>query len=262
MPKIYANTKTLDDYISEYTDSEEEAEFLVLGSRSVDISKFKSLKGIFRCGVGTDNLPETDVPIGMPSNFTKNIIYEEVCAFTCSRIFQSFYSDVGTMVPWDKTKRDSIIDKEVLIIGAGNIGSKVREVLDNVCSVYTFDNGYGYPELTVDDLEMSVRRADIVTLHVPYTEETHEFIKPQWLKSTAVLVNTARGNLVNEEELYDFLKSNPKAKAIFDVFWKEPYDGKLLELDNFLATPHVASTCKQFTESMYKDFVRFMREYS
>lgn len=262
MSNIYTNTKTFDRFIDSYTENQEEAEFLILGSRPIDLTNFKSLKGIFKCGVGTDNLPETDIPICLPSDRTKQIIYEEVTAFTCSLIFKCFYEELGTVQPWSKIERNSITDKRLLVVGAGNIGRKVYDVFDNLCDVRILDNDYGLIELTEDDIKEEVRHADIVSLHVPYNEDTHEFINPKWLKPNAVLINTARGKLVNEQKLYDFLLNNPGAKAAFDVFWKEPYDGKLLDLPNFYASPHVASTCKQFFDSLYLDFLDFYKEKS
>ena len=257
MSNIYTNTKTLDEFIDSYTDNQEEAEYLILGSRPLDLTNFKSLKGIFKCGVGTDNLPDTDIPICLPSERTRQIIYEEVAAFTCSLIFKCFYGKLGTVQPWSKIERNSITDKRLLIIGAGNIGTRVCDVFDSICDVRILDNNYGQIELTEKDIKEAVVDADIVSLHVPYNKSTHEFLDPSWLKPTAVLINTARGNLVNESKLYDFLLNNPEAQSAFDVFWTEPYDGKLLELDNFYASPHVASTCKQFFNSLYLDFLDF-----
>ena len=67
------------------------------------------------------------------------------------------------------------------------------------------------------------------------------------MKNNAVLINTARGSVVDENALYDELR-NRRIKAAFDVYWDEPYNGKLKELypEFFYMTPHVASTCKDF----------------
>ena len=67
------------------------------------------------------------------------------------------------------------------------------------------------------------------------------------MKTGAVLINTARGAIVDEEALYDEIKSG-RLRAAFDVYWQEPYRGKLKEFypDRFYMTPHVASTCSSF----------------
>ena len=81
-----------------------------------------------------------------------------------------------------------------------------------------------------------------------------------WLKDGAALVNTARGAVVDEDALYRELASS-RLRAAFDVFWKEPYRGRLLELptDRFLVTPHVASTCREFVTGTAEDFRAFLR---
>jgi D-3-phosphoglycerate dehydrogenase len=65
------------------------------------------------------------------------------------------------------------------------------------------------------------------------------------MKSTALLINTARGGIINEEDLYFALKNNIIAAAASDVFETEPYNGKLLELVNFIATPHIGAATKE-----------------
>lgn len=251
--KIFTNTKTLNDFIPKYFCYPADADYLILGSRKVDISLFKNLKGIFRCGVGIDNLPATKIPIAFPSDNTKTIIYQEVACFTCSLIFRMFYGNVGTIKPWTKTERDRIHDKILLVIGNGNTGMRVTKIMSNICKVITFDID------TSEPLESLVKRSDIISLHLPSNLETYEILKPKWMKPNVKLVNTARAKLTNEQELFLFLSSNKNSMAAFDVFWKEPYDGKLLSLDNFYASPHVASTCRQFKEAIFGDFVKFVK---
>jgi phosphoglycerate dehydrogenase-like enzyme len=82
--------------------------------------------------------------------------------------------------------------------------------------------------------------------------------KLAWMKPGALLVNTARGPVVDEDALYNALNSR-KIRAAFDVFWQEPYHGKLMEFapERFMVTPHVASTCREFLEGCAKDFLAF-----
>ena len=101
-------------------------------------------------------------------------------------------------------------------------------------------------------------QADIITLHIPYTIENKNFINKKNLstfKSGATLINTARGPLVNEEDLYEHL-INTNSTAAFDAYWQEPYNGKLRELpsNKFFMTPHIASSSKEFVESCFNDF--------
>jgi phosphoglycerate dehydrogenase-like enzyme len=78
------------------------------------------------------------------------------------------------------------------------------------------------------------------------------------LKENVTIVNTSRAALIDEDELDMFLAKNPSAKAIFDVFWEEPYDGQLFGLPNFIATPHIASSSKAFYRGLYKDLLNLL----
>ena len=94
-------------------------------------------------------------------------------------------------------------------------------------------------------LSESISRADYVSLHTPLTEETKNMIGAKELalmKNSAYLVNVARASIVDREALYTVLSNSKIAGAAFDVFWEEPPDpkDKLLKLNNFVHTPHIA----------------------
>jgi len=102
----------------------------------------------------------------------------------------------------------------------------------------------------ISELKPMIQQADCVTIHIPKSDENISFIdaeKLSWMKNNSVLVNTARGAIVDEEALYDEIKSG-RLRAAFDVYWQEPYRGKLKEFypDRFYMTPHVSSTCSSF----------------
>ena len=106
-------------------------------------------------------------------------------------------------------------------------------------------------------LEEVLRQSDAVSIHVPYTEETHHMINKETLavmKPAAVIVNTARGNIIDEEALYEALKSGRIAGAGVDVFAKEPLpvDSPLLTLENAVLTPHVSSQTVESLWNIYK----------
>ena len=104
-----------------------------------------------------------------------------------------------------------------------------------------------FPQDGLVDLEMLLKESDVITLHCPLTPETKNMIGAkefEMMKSTAILINTARGGLVDEAALAEALKSGVIAGAGFDVLTAEPpKDGNiLLDLDmpNLIVTPHVA----------------------
>jgi phosphoglycerate dehydrogenase-like enzyme len=99
--------------------------------------------------------------------------------------------------------------------------------------------------ITQVTLNKLLKETDIISIHLPLLESTNDFLTKKefaMMKRDVVLVNTARGGIVKEGDLYQFLKNNPEAFAAFDVFKKEPvFNSKLFKLPNFFASSHRAS---------------------
>jgi phosphoglycerate dehydrogenase-like enzyme len=171
-------------------------------------------------------------------------------------ILLSDFRDCGDLLLWHKNEREDFSSKKCLIVGnKGNIGSKVFEKCKSMglqCKGFDVDS-----EESLEDL---VRESDIVTLHCPLTKDTKECIKTEWLKDDVTLVNTARADLVNEKDLFNFLQPRMHATAAFDVYWEEPYHGDLLNLGNFIATPHVASMGKGFKKGLFEDLMNLLEK--
>jgi D-3-phosphoglycerate dehydrogenase len=138
------------------------------------------------------------------------------------------------------------------IIGYGHIGTKVVRLLKPfgcrilVCDPYvplsTEDRADGVEQVDLDTL---LKRSDVVSLHARVTEETKGFLAaPQFarMKKGAYFINTARGPMVNYDDLYQALKSRHVRGAMLETFWLEPPppDAPLLKLDNVTLTPHIA----------------------
>lgn len=267
--KIYKATKTLDGYLPslEYTADEAEAEIILVGGKKFDLDDFPKLKGVFKTGVGTDNLPFAQasargVDIELPSDTTRDIIFEETAAFTCHLILTGLYADSGDWAAWSKADRNTLHNRKLLVVGAGRIGQRVRDKMQAFMNVDTFDTAHD----ALESFEPKVRAADCLTLHVPLNEETQGLFDAErlgWLSDGALLVNTARGPVVDEEALYAELSSG-RLRAAIDVFWEEPYRGRLTELpvDRFIRTPHIASTCQEFIQGTAVDFLNFLQKIS
>ena len=137
--------------------------------------------------------------------------------------------------------------KNVLVVGPGRIGSRVGELV-RAHGARTSFAGRG------DDLGGLLAAADVVTLHCPLTPETRHLIDPDALaamKPTAVLVNTARGPVVDESALVDALRRRELAGAALDVFEHEPVvPDELLALENVVLTPHIASATSATRHAM------------
>jgi len=266
---IYKATNTLDAYLPSlhYTNDKSAAEVMIVGGKKFSLVDFPKLQGIFKTGVGTDNLPFDEaairgVAIALPSEDTCNIIYEETAAFTCHLILTGLYSQAGEWNTWTKVDRPSLQCRRLLVVGNGRIGRRVVEKMKSFMEVDTFDP----LQDSSAAFEEKVRRADCVTLHVPLNTETRSLfnsVRLKWLKDGALLVNTARGPVIEEDALYNELASG-RLRSACDVFWEEPYSGKLAELppDRFIRTPHIASTCQEFLMGAASDFLVFLQNTS
>ena len=233
--KYWKNTGTIDKYVSALIDAvtPEEAEVAVIGSKPISVDIMPNLKGIFKCGVGKDNVPfdkckQRGIKICFPSQETSNYIFEETANYAVSLIFRMLYSNVGDLGLWQKYERDFLGKRKVLLIGVGNIGGMVAKKLSPSVEVISHDALVNTP----DELPAKMKQADVVSLHVPLMDSTRSFIdaeKLSWMKDGAALVNTARGPIVDEDDLEKELASG-RLRAAFDVFWKEPYEGKLKKI--------------------------------
>jgi len=136
------------------------------------------------------------------------------------------------------------------IVGLGHVGSRVAQVSTVLGSEVGYTDRYvDAPEYErFDDNEKLARWADVLTIHLPHNEETHNTVNQEVLEAlgpSGVVINTARGGLVDEDALYEALASNKIAGAALDVFAEEPYRGPLAELPNVLLTCHMGSYAKQ-----------------
>jgi glyoxylate reductase len=147
---------------------------------------------------------------------------------------------------------EGLAGKTVGIVGLGRIGLEVARLAQVFGARIVHTRGSGpYEELPLDRL---LAEADIVTIHVPLTPETRYLIGRRELglmRPEAVLVNVARGPMVDEEALVDALAAGGIAGAALDVYEREPeVSAGLLELENVVLTPHLGSATHAAREAM------------
>ncbi|MCF8059506.1 MAG: hypothetical protein K9K67_09430 [Bacteriovoracaceae bacterium] len=145
---------------------------------------------------------------------------------------------------WDKDRkwdRDLLCDQNVLIVGRGLIGEQVAKSLSPLVQKLSFIDPYKLPETaTLSELLPHHR---IVILTCSLNEKNHHLLGPQELLSMPkhfILINSARGPLIDEGALIDTLKIRPKAFAFLDVFEKEPFEKQFKNLTNIHLTSHIA----------------------
>jgi D-3-phosphoglycerate dehydrogenase len=150
--------------------------------------------------------------------------------------------------------------KTLGLIGVGNIGSRVaKKALHgfnmNVIAYDPYKTQEEVPEgveLTAD-FDRIFKESDFVSLHCPANQETTGFVGKEQLelmKPTAYFINTARGKIVVEEELYEIMKAERIAGAALDVMQSEPVDPEnpLLHMDNVVVAPHIGAATKEATD--------------
>jgi glyoxylate reductase len=153
-----------------------------------------------------------------------------------------------------------LADSTVGIVGLGRIGSRVAELLQGFGSTLLYSSRRARPELEARlglkrrDLDDLLAEADIVTLHVALNEVTHHLIDSRALehfKPGAILVNTARGGLVDTDALISALQSGRLAAAALDVYENEPeVPAALVALENVVLAPHIGSATDRARNGM------------
>lgn len=269
MIKIWKNTNTIDEYLRGFdlTSNSNDAEIAVIGSKSLNLNDFSSLKAVFKCGVGTDNiqfreLEERNIKVWLPSTTTQKIIFEETANFTTFSILNYYMEKLGDVGSWTKYQRNALNNVNVLVIGTGRIGSLVVKKCSQFFNVLKYDIMHN----TIEELNDLISKADVITLHIPLNKDTEgwwDSSKLSIMRKGSILVNTSRGQIVNEISLHEKI-SEGKIKAIFDVFWEEPYNGplKMFFPNYFRMTPHIASNVYDFIEGLGEDFLNYIERFN
>jgi len=162
------------------------------------------------------------------------------------------------------------------IIGIGRIGTGVLQHLQGFGSQKILVNDISYDKnvdkkfnIEWSDKETIYQRADVITIHTPLTSQTRDMIKKEQLlsmKEDAIIINTARGGIINEQDLYEVMQDGHLSGAAIDVFDFEPYNGKLKEIRRCILTAHMGSMSVDCRTSMEieatQEAVRFLTNQS
>ena len=226
------------------------------------------LKVIGRAGIGVDNIDlaaATEKGILVMNAPSGNVV--STAELTVGLLFALArripQADASTKKgEWKRKelKGLQIAGKTLGIIGLGRVGAEVsKRVAALGMKVIAFDPLVS-PEVGVRlhvrlvTLDRLLEEADFVTVHTPLTPQTKDMLgrsEIARMKKSAMIVNCARGGVVNEDALYDALAEGKLAGAALDVFTEEPPKGsKLLTLDNIILTPHLGATTKEAQEDV------------
>ena len=243
------------------------------------IAAADNLKVIGRAGIGVDNIDLAAATargaVVMNTPFGNSITTaEHAIALMTASARQIPLADRSTRAgKWEKSRfmGMELCNKELGIIGCGNIGAIVATLaLGLKMRVIAYDpylsperaNNLGVERVSLDEL---LQRADVITLHVPLTDETRGIIDADALAKTKPgvhIVNCARGGLVVEADLKLAIESGHVAGAALDVFETEPArDNPLFELDQVIATPHLGASTDEAQENVARQVAEQMSDF-
>lgn len=221
------------------------------------MSKAKNLKMISRVGIGLDSVDLLAAEKrGIKVSYTPDAPSPAVAELTIGMMITLLRSVHLSNLQmhqgvWNRYFGKRIANATIGVIGLGRIGTRVL----NRLSVF------GTPRLLVNDInrnqeldhkfklewvtkETIYQEADIISLHLPLTVNTKNMIcreQLEMMKSDASIINTSRGGIINEKDLFDVMQSGHLSGAAIDVFDNEPYSGDLLEIERCLLTAHMGS---------------------
>jgi D-3-phosphoglycerate dehydrogenase len=243
------------------------------------IAAAKNLKVIGRAGIGVDNV---DIPaataagvVVMNTPFGNSITTaEHAIAMMFALARQLPAADLSTQAgKWEKNRFMGVelYGKTLGLIGAGNIGGIVADrALGLKMKVVAYDP-FLSPERAVEmgvekvELEELLARADLITLHTPLTDKTRNILSAENLAKTkkgVLIVNCARGGLVDEAALRKLLDAGQVGGAAFDVFVEEPAtQNPLFGAENFIATPHLGASTVEAQENVALQVAEQMSDY-
>jgi len=224
------------------------------------------LKVISKYGVGidmidTDALKKHNVKLGWTGGVNRRSVSELVISSAISllRHIPVANNEVKNGI-WRQHIGRQLSNLTVGIIGCGYIGKDLANLLkafgSNVLAydILDFPEFYQENSVTPVDIDTLLMNSDVVTLHLPLDKSTENILnkeKMNLMKSSAILINHSRGGLLDELELKSMLTNGQLAGAALDVFSQEPpEDQELINLSNFLVTPHIGGSSEEAVLAM------------
>jgi D-3-phosphoglycerate dehydrogenase len=240
----------------------EDIDVVIAGTEPISdwvMERGQKLKLISRVGVGLDSVDllaaeRRGIPVSYTPDAPTHSVAELTIGLMLSLIRSIHLANISMHgSKWFRYSGRRLETSRIGIIGVGRIG---REVLRKLF-------GFGCRRIMVNDLDREIllpvecldivewvekekifQEADIITLHVPLTKHTRNLVgleQINMMKNDALLINTARGGIINEEALFHELEAEHLGGAAIDVFSDEPYTGRLSELARCLLTAHMGS---------------------
>ncbi|WP_297324562.1 phosphoglycerate dehydrogenase [Nitrosomonas sp.] len=222
----------------------------------------RNLKVISRCGAGLDSVDlaaakHHGITVLNTPEAPAQAVAELTLGYILTLLRQINPIDQAVRKgEWPRTQGRLLAAQTVGIIGMGHIGRRVARLCQAFEATVIAHDPYAnqVPEdVTLMPLEQLLVTADIITLHLPYAPDTHHLLDTKAfaaMKPEAIVINAARGGLVDENALAAALQTGKLSAAALDVFEQEPYHGPLIECGNIILTSHVGSLARESRQRM------------
>ena len=257
-----------------------DADAALIGRDSINtelIGSLPKLRMVAKYGVGLDNLDQEALSCaGIEFRVAFGTNMRSVAELTLGFMLglchnMSSGSEELKRGVWHREGGQELTGKSIGIIGCGNVGQELVRLLQPFqCKIWVRDiadrsgfcREFGAVETGFDEI---IEEADIITLHVPLTENTENLIDKSVLakmKPSAFLVNTSRGRVVHQGDLHQALVSGEIAGAGLDVFWEEPpVETEFFQLPNLMVTPHIGGNAREAVEAMGRAAIQNLVEF-
>lgn len=257
-----------------------DAEAAIVGLELVTpelLDKLPQLKVIAKYGVGLNNIDieackQRGIIVGWTGGVNKRSVAEMTVGFMLAlcRNLYSTSNDLKSLY-WNKNGGFQLSGKKIGIIGVGNIGKEVINLLrpfgceilvNDIIDLSLFAKNEG---LSISSKDQIFREADIITVHTPFKKDTESMINAaafSLMKPSSFVINTARGGIINEKDLKNALKNKLIAGAALDVYETEPpFDKELLSLPNLICTPHTGGNSYEAVVAMGMSAITHLINY-
>ncbi|KIO50439.1 phosphoglycerate dehydrogenase [Nitrosospira sp. NpAV] len=236
------------------------------------LASAKKLKVISRCGSGLDSVDLAAAKrYGIAVLNTPEAPAQAVAELTMGLILAALrrICQIDRQVrteEWPRTQGQLLAAQSVGIIGLGRVGGRVARLCQAFdARVVAHDSYVKQPPQGIElvPLEQLLAEADIVSLHLTYDADTHHLLNGETfarMKPGAVVINTARGGLIDETALAEALACGQLSAAALDVFEQEPYHGPLLKCDNIILTSHIGSLARESRQRMEIEAAENLRQ--
>ena len=222
-----------------------------------------SLRVVSRCGIGIDSVDvEAARDHGIAVLNTPDAPTDSVAELTLGLMLSLLrkipQSDSEIRLGnWNRSKGNLLSAQKVGIVGYGRIGKAVARLLSGFGSQILVHDPFisvnGTEKVKSVDFTSLLRDSDIISLHIPGGANNNYLFGAQEMaamKAGACIINTARGELIDESALIDSLASQHLGGAALDTFEQEPYEGRLCDFRNVILTPHVGSYAAEARSNM------------